>query len=142
SAVTALRNRDLQAAFGFLREAEAVTGPSPFTPELLERLRQLVPCDLVNFCELDHVQHRVIADVASDPGCADDADCEEVAAFWRLRHQHPVCAYRDRTGDFSARKVTDFLTRRQLDRLELFAGAGRSNYEIGVGFPAPPWHTK
>src|SRR4051794_19663989 len=63
--VTALRQADLHATLEFLREAEAVTGPTPFPSELLELLRGLVPCDLVNFCELDRWRKRLICDTHS-----------------------------------------------------------------------------
>ena len=45
--MAALRQADLEAVLDFLREAEALTGPTPFPPELLKRLRGLVPCELV-----------------------------------------------------------------------------------------------
>jgi DNA-binding CsgD family transcriptional regulator len=142
TAVAAIRQSDLQAALDFLREAEAVNGPAPFPPELLERLRRLVPCDLVNYCELDRVQQRLISNTTSTGEYIEDDSDEEGQEFWRLRHQHPACSYQDRTGDFTARKITDFLTRRELRRLELFTEGGRGIFEMGVGLPAPPWHTK
>jgi hypothetical protein len=111
--VSTLRQADLKASLDFLREAEAVTGPTAFPPELLERLRKLVPCDIVNFCELDRERERLICDTHSTGDrFEDDPENEELQLFWRLRHDHPICAYRDRTGDFSARKLTDFTSRR------------------------------
>jgi DNA-binding CsgD family transcriptional regulator len=145
--VAALRQSDLQAGLDFLREAETVTGPIAFPPELLERLRRLIPCDLVNFCELDRQHERVIADTLSTgESFEDDPEDEEQQSFWRLRHQHPICSYQDRTGDFSARKLTDFLSRRDFHRLEIYAEwwreGGRHEFELDAGLPAPPWHTK
>jgi hypothetical protein len=145
--VAALRQADLQAILDFLREAEGVTGPTAFPPELLERLRLLVPCEYVNFCELDRPHRRVIRDTYSTGEVFfDDPEDEELQSFWRLRHQHPICAYQDRTGDFSARKLTDFLSHRDLRRLEIysewFSEGGRLEFELEAGLPAPPWHTK
>jgi hypothetical protein len=121
--VGALRQADLEGVLDFLREAETITGPSAFPPELLERLRELVPCDLVNFCELDRPHRKLIRDTYSTGETfeGDDPDDEELQSFWRLRHQHPICTYQDRTGDFSARRLTDFASLRDLRRLEIFS---------------------
>jgi DNA-binding CsgD family transcriptional regulator len=51
----------------------------------------------------------------------------------------------ERTGDFAAHKLSDFVARRQLHRLEIHAEFFRPNgveYELELGLPAPPWHTK
>jgi DNA-binding CsgD family transcriptional regulator len=131
---------------GFLREAEAVTGPEPFPPELLERLRRLIPADECNFCELDRVQRRLISDVSSSgERSRDDPDSEDQQVYWRFRHQHPTCVYQDQTGDFSARKISDFLDRREYHRLELYTDWYRHwgiEYWLNAGLPAPPTHTK
>jgi DNA-binding NarL/FixJ family response regulator len=146
--VGALRQADLEGVLDFLREAETITGPSAFPPELLERLRELVPCDLVNFCELDRPHRKLIRDTYSTGETFEDDDPEdqELQSFWRLRHQHPICTYQDRTGDFSARKLTDFMSRRDFRRLEIysewFSEGGRHEFELEGGLPAPPWHTK
>jgi hypothetical protein len=35
-------------------------------------------------------------------------------AYWRLRHQHPTCGYRERTNDWtSTRKLSDFVSLRE-----------------------------
>jgi DNA-binding CsgD family transcriptional regulator len=70
-----------------------------------------------------------------------DAEC----TFWRLRHQHPVCVYQDRTLDFAARKLSDFVTRTQLHGLEIYCEFFRPygvEYELDVGLPAAATHTK
>jgi DNA-binding CsgD family transcriptional regulator len=145
--MAALQQADLRASLEFVREAESVTRPIAFTPEVLELLRQLVPCDLVNFCELDRQRERVISDTFNTGERFDgDPDDPEVQAFWRLRHEHPVCAHQDRTGDFSARKITDFMSRRQFHQLEIYSvwwcELGRQEFELDVGIPGAPWHTK
>jgi DNA-binding CsgD family transcriptional regulator len=145
--VDTLRQADLKASLDFLREAEAITGPVAFPPQLLERLRLLVPCNIVNFCELDRERERLICDTHSTGDrFEDDPEDEELQLFWRLRHDHPICAYQDRTGDFSARKLTDFTSRRAFHRLEIYSvwwrELGREEFELEVGLPAPPWHTK
>jgi DNA-binding NarL/FixJ family response regulator len=146
--VGALRQADLGGVLDFLHEAGTITGPRAFPPELLERLRELVPCDTVNFCELDRPHRKLIRDTYSTGETfeGDDPDDEELQSFWRLRHQHPICTYQDRTGDFSARRLTDFASLRDLRRLEIFSErfseGGRFEFELEGGLPAPPWHTK
>jgi len=139
--VVALRQADLSAALDFLREAEAVTEPVAFTPHVLRRLGELVPCDYgPHFCELDRVHQRLIANTDTSERWVEDDPADP---YWRLRHEHPVCWYQEKTGDFSALKVSDFTTLRGLRRLELWEERFRElPYELGVGLPAPPWHTK
>ena len=141
-----LRQSDLEGALGFLREAEAVDGPNGFPSELLDQFRDLVASEAAAFIELDRTRQRLLfAD-----GCAHYYDLEDVPddtgeVFWRLRHQHPVCAWQDRTCRFEARKLSDFLTLRELHRLEIYADYFRPleiEHEICVGLPAPLSHTK
>jgi len=142
-----LRHADFQGALGFLREAEGTTGPDPFPSQLLDRLRELVPCDFVTYCELDQPGRRVLVlDGCSHASEVDAVAPEEgVRTFWQLKHQHPLCAHQAKTGDFAAHKLSDFVTRRQLHRLEIYSEFFRPSgveYELEVGLPAPPWHTK
>jgi DNA-binding CsgD family transcriptional regulator len=142
-----LSPRDLGQALDFLREAEGVDGPDPFPSRLLNGLRELVGCDSVYYCELDRPNERMLF----YDGCARAREMEasppiDVArTFWRLRHQHPVCVYQDCTCDFTARKLSDFVTRTQLHALEIYAEFFQPydvEYELDVGLPAPPTHTK
>lgn len=141
--VAALRQSDLGAALAFLGDAESVTGPSAFPPELLERLNDLVPADFVHFCELDRVHCRLIGDTFSSGVTYHKPGQESVEVYWRTRHEHPVCLHQDRTGDFSARKVSDFASLRDLRKHEIYELRFQElPFELGVGLPAPPWHTK
>jgi DNA-binding CsgD family transcriptional regulator len=143
--VAALRQSDLGAALEFLRDAEAVTGPAAFTAELVDRLGDLVPSEVgPHFCELDRLRQRVIANTSSTEGRVEgDPDEDGRGDYWRLRHQHPTCWYHEQTGDFSARKVSDFVTLRELRRREIWEQRFRElPHELTVGLPAPPWHTK
>jgi DNA-binding CsgD family transcriptional regulator len=145
--VAVLRHADFEGALGFLSEAEAATGPDPFPSELLDRLRELVPCEFVTYCELDQPGKRtLVLDGCSRASEVDTLVLEEgERTFWRLKHQHPLCAHQRRTGDFAAHKLSDFVTRRELHRLEIYAEFFQPygvEYELEVGLPAPPWHTK
>ena len=142
--MSALRQSDLGAALGFLREAEDVTGPTAFPLELIEQLEKLVPADVVHFCELDRVRERAISDTYSvGEDAVDEVEKADPGGYWRVRHEHPTCWHHEQTGDFSARKVSDFVTLRELRRREIYAQRFRHwPYELTVGLPAPPWHTK
>lgn len=137
--VQRLRNADLEGVVRFGGEVAALdeTEQLAFPQHLLESLRDLVGSDYACYCELDRPGRRLLG-VPTVP--------EEVAAvFWRLRHEHPTCSYQDRTGDFSAHKLSDFVTIGQLKRLEIYAAffhvAGVMHH-IDVGLPAPLTHTK
>ena len=51
--MTRLRAADLEAVLSFLGEAQTVDGPAPFTPELLDRLIEIVGCEYASFSEVD-----------------------------------------------------------------------------------------
>jgi DNA-binding CsgD family transcriptional regulator len=110
---------------------------------VLESLRLLVGSEFAGYCELDRVGRRELALVAVPE--AVDGGSDDIEVFWRLRHQYPTCVYEDETADFSSRKLSDFITRRELHRREIYADYFRPagiEYEIGVGISAPMTHTK
>ena len=139
---------DLQATLSFVREAEAVTGPDPFPTELLDELRSLVPSDMVGYDEQDRIQERSI----HFEGCRrrrevdmETPPLEIERVFWLLKHQSPIVIHHERTGDFSPIKLSDYLTPRQLRRLEIHRDFFRPwgiEHRFVVGLPAPLSHTK
>jgi DNA-binding CsgD family transcriptional regulator len=138
----------MEATLGFLREGAAVTGPDPFPSRLLDVLRGLVPSDFVAYSELEERGRRVVAYEACARGREIDAsqpDQELLPAFWQFLHEHPVCAYQARTGDLTAHKFSDFVTRGQWHRLGIYAEYFRFygvEERLVVGFPTPPSHSK
>src|SRR4029453_4851071 len=108
-----LSSSDLGQALRFVREAEDITGDVPFPQELLDSFRELVGCDYVTYCELARPHEPTLFEDGCSRAHEIDAiptpDAERI--FWRLRDQHPVCAYQDATHDFAPRKLSDFLTR-------------------------------
>lgn len=146
--VATLQSADLQATLAFVREAEAVTGPDPFPTALLDRLRELVPSDTVGYCEQDRIDgHQLYYE-----GCARDREAaaarpplDPERLMWLLVNQSPIVIRHERTGDFSPSKLSDFLTRRQLRRLEIHRDFFRLvgiEHRLVVGLPAPLTHTK
>jgi len=140
--VSRLKTPDLQAALAFFEEANSVDGPEPFPQPLLASLRRLVPSDVVTYSELDRVRQVAIWS-EDDPYV--EGDASELETYWRLRHQHPVCHYEDETRDFRAMKISDFVSRAELRRREIYWEWFRPygiEHELSVGLDAPLSHTK
>jgi DNA-binding CsgD family transcriptional regulator len=139
--MTRLRNSDLQAVVEFLGEASSVDGPDPFPRPLLESLRRLVPSDEVVYDELDRVREIVLWE-EEFPG---EVDGPEELSYWDIRNQHPVCRHHEVTGEFRALKLSDFLTRSELRRTDVYWDWFRpcgAEYQMTVGLDAPLSHTK
>jgi DNA-binding CsgD family transcriptional regulator len=145
--VVRLRESDLRAVLESLRDAEAVEGPDPFPPSVLESLTRLIPCDFANFCELDRQRRQVLSDTYStgDRCDDDDLDDDERRLLWRMIDQHPLCTYQARTHRIDAVKISDFFSRRELHRLELYSERLRptgTEDELEVGISSSPRYTK
>jgi DNA-binding CsgD family transcriptional regulator len=142
--VVRLPESDLLGVLEFLREAEAAEGPDPFPPPVLESLTRLIPCEFIVFSELDRQRRRVLSDTISTGerfDGDDDLDDEERHEVWRLLDQHPCCAYQARTRRNDAVKISDFFSRRELHRLELYSERLRPNGtedELEVGISSSP----
>jgi DNA-binding CsgD family transcriptional regulator len=113
-----------------------------FPQHLLESLRALIGSEVCSYSELDRVGRRELAYASTDEPSDGDPG-EEV--FWALRHEWPTCSYEDRTLDFGAHKLSDFVTTRELRRLQIYNDLFRPwglEHEISVGLPSPLTHTK
>jgi len=133
---------DLEGALRFVAEASAETGSDPFPGPVLEHLRRLVGADWAAYCELDRRRRRGIVIVESPEFDVDVVEDERT--FWRIVEHHPLCQAQ-RRGRFDALKLSDFHTRRELHRLEVYADWFRPygiEYELEVGIPSPLDHTK
>jgi DNA-binding CsgD family transcriptional regulator len=139
--VTRLRNSDLQAVVEFLGEASSIDGPDPFPRPLLESLRRLVPSDEVVYDELDRVRETVLWEEIF-PG---ETDGPDEPTYWDVRDQHPVCRHHEVAGEFHALKLSDFLTRSELRRTDIYWDWFHPwgvEYLMTVGLDAPLSHTK
>lgn len=138
-----LRHAELEGVVRLAGEIAALDeGGDPFPEHLLESLRGIVGSDAASYSELDRVGGRFLAGAGVGDMSGDDPG-EEV--FWALRHEWPSCSYEDRTLDFGAHKLSDFVTARQLRRLQIYNDLFRPwrvEYEISVGLAAELTHTK
>ena len=141
-AVPAVASRDVERLLRFVSEAEDLGGEEPFTSEFLVELGRIVEADWIGYNELDCVRRKVHV-FALRPG--DDPDGELDGPTWQLlRDHHPVCRAHER-GDFRTLKVSDFLTRRELHRSQLYNDWFRPaqvEHEIELALPSPQWHTR
>ena len=135
---------DMERVARLGNELAAAEESEAFPSPLLESLRLIVGSEFLSYSELDRVDRRLIAYTES-PLANDDETADAPEDLWRLRQQWPTRMYEDKTGDFSSRKLSDFVTLRELRRREIYADFFRPagvEYEIGVGIPAPLTHTK
>jgi DNA-binding CsgD family transcriptional regulator len=133
--VEALLHREVAQLVAFVHDAAELESRLPFPPELVERLRELVPgADVVTYCELDWERRRVTYE-ADQLGWARDPGVED--AYWELVHQHAVCEYFARTGDFRPRRMSDLLPPREWRSRELYNVVFRPyQYELEVRIPS------
>jgi DNA-binding CsgD family transcriptional regulator len=141
--VARLRHSDLDGVVRAAGELAALveTDEEPFPEPLLESLRVLIGSDAAGYSQLDRVEERSLGTVTV--GGHDRDEPAEAEAFWAFRHEWPSCVYTDRTLDFRPHKLSDFVTTRELRRLQIYTDYLRPyEYEISVGLPAPLTHTK
>ena len=139
--MTRLATSDLRAVLEFLGDATSVDGPDPFPQPLLVALGRLVPNDAMRYCELDRVRRTTIR--LSELSC--EIEGPEEPTYWDIRKDHPVCHQHETTGDFSAAKISDFLTTSELRRTDIYWDWFRPwaiEHELTVGLDAPLNHTK
>jgi DNA-binding CsgD family transcriptional regulator len=138
----ALRRHEVAQLVAFVHDAAEMQSRLPFPPELVERLGELVPAaEIVTYCELDWEQRRVTYEADQDAwtSTADAGD-----AYWQLKHQHAVCEYFARTGDYRPRRMSDLLPLREWRSRELYNLVFRPyQYELELRLPSPrPGYTR
>lgn len=139
-----LTRADAQQLLDFVSEAEGLGGGDPFTEELLVELGRLIEADFVTYTEVDHVHKRSLVYLPR-PGDEDDEDGEIDDDGWERMHEHPVCQRWRRDGQFSALRLSDVITQRELRRTRFYADSCRPwgvEYELKVRLASPPWHAK
>jgi DNA-binding CsgD family transcriptional regulator len=116
--VEALRHREVEQLVAFVHDAAELESRLPFPSELVGRLGALVPAaEIVTYCEIDWERRRVAYE-ADQFAWVRDPDVGD--AYWELKHQHAVCEYFARTGDFRPRRMSDLLPPREWRSRELY----------------------
>jgi DNA-binding CsgD family transcriptional regulator len=113
--VTTFTEADLRSALQFVRDCEAAPTLSAFREQVIG-VGAVVPGMLIGYNEVD-LRAGTVEALLSDPSVA-PPDSEE--RFPSLAHQHPVIAYHERSGDWSAHAISDFLSVSEFHALELY----------------------
>jgi DNA-binding CsgD family transcriptional regulator len=107
--MTRLAAADLEAILSFLEDAQTVDGPAPFTPELLDRLVEIVGCEYASFSEVDdpmRVERRYVACTAEPYVPVDDG-------WWESPRTVELRRYRRANGGRPVIVLADVLNREQ-----------------------------
>jgi len=137
--VERLSPSDLDRVLRFVGEIAAVEQLSEFPVRVLKGLKRLIPCDLVGYNEINPTGGRGL--MVLDPLSLDRSGLEGQMAFQRLVKQHPVLQHHARTGDGRALRISDFLSRDEFHRLDLYAESFRligAEDQLAVALPSPP----
>jgi DNA-binding CsgD family transcriptional regulator len=99
-----------------LRELGELRELADYPGAVVRLLRRLFPCEGSSYNAVDPRSGR--ASFFTDPDDRVFAGGPEI--FARFASQHPLIGHYARTGDGSALRISDFLTRRQLHRTDLY----------------------
>ncbi len=131
-----LQHGDVEALFRAVERTRFLAEAELFPRAALEAVRELVPCPIASFNEVDPRSGRLLA--AIDPP---DYPIPERyhEAFERLAGEHPLIRHLQETGDGSAVKLSDIVSAAEFHRSaiyrEVYAPLG-VEYQISITLPA------
>ncbi len=131
-----LSQADLRGMLAFLRTCETFADVASLRTGMLPVLKGLIRCDHLAYNEVDMatgapfwILHPRDTESAADP-----------EAFVRWVHQHPVVIYHASHAGGKAVQLADFMTRRELHRLELYNDFFKPleiEHQLAITIPAP-----
>lgn len=107
-----LGRADLDATLAFLADIDDLDDEEPYTAAVLARLQGLIAFDAASYQEAD-LQARVFLNVS--PGESD----EDAALYWAVG-PCPIMDYRSRTGDLTAVRMSDIISRVRYHDLPIY----------------------
>jgi len=112
-----LGQRDFEVILDFLKEIYAPVVLSEFPDRLVDNLRQLIPCELATYDEMDPDRH-----ISVDQGSPADMMTPELKnQCWHLvMHEHPVLMHTLQTGDLRAGRISDFYSEPEFRRRAVY----------------------
>jgi DNA-binding CsgD family transcriptional regulator len=122
-------------------ELDHLDDPLPFPPQFLGRLANLIGTDTASYSVLDRSNERLVhqSDWCDGDEFVDGPSDENENPYWRLRDSHPVCSYRERTGDWTiAHTASEFVSRRAFRRTAIWDELYRLegiNHWLDIGLP-------
>ncbi len=144
--MSSVSGRDAAAPLEIVAELDRLDDPLAFPPRFLRLLARLLGTEAATYSELDRRNEVSVLNVfwfgeREFVSVGEDAD-----PYWRLRHSHPCCSFRERTGDWTTvHTVTDFATLQEFRRTaiwnELYREVG-INYWLDMGLPVRHGHTR
>ena len=132
-----MREADVRAMLGLVSDLASLEHPDEFRTAVLPGVRDLVPCEIATYNEVDFQEARMFA--AVDPPGSLIPEAPEI--FVRLGEQNPLITRFQRTRDGRPYKWSDIITRRELHRTELYREAYLPmgvEYQMAIGLPSPP----
>jgi DNA-binding NarL/FixJ family response regulator len=145
--VRVLPERDVAALLAVVGELAGLDAPVAFPPEFVARLGQLVGCDAAAYSVLDRRNEvTVFASWWEDGDTGTAANDAGDNRYWRLRHSHPLCAWRENRWSWTdAHTVSEFASTREFRRTaiwdELYRHEG-VNYWLDIGLPPEHGNTR
>jgi DNA-binding NarL/FixJ family response regulator len=123
-----LTARDLREALRFLAGCDGASGVQAFAASVTAALPAVIPCDVAVF-GMANPRARILQAV-ENPRVTSPADLEVF-----VRHRHPLLAHFATTGEREARRMSDFVTRRELHALPIyneFYAPLRLEHQLGI----------
>jgi DNA-binding CsgD family transcriptional regulator len=133
-----LGSRELENLRIFFEETAVPCDLASFASRVIPAIGRLIPGDLVCHAQIDPVNGHVVTQVvkAGDVDVSVDRD-----AFERYMMGHPVFVHWATSGDDSPVRTSDFVTRREWHRNDLYQYFYKDlacEDSLPVGLPAPP----
>lgn len=136
-----ISERDAAALLEVVGALERLDDPLAFPPGFLALLAPLVGTGGATYSVLDRRNAHGVLLTGWDGGeeLVEIGHTDDAEQYRRLRHSHPLCAYRERTADWvSVHTVSDFASRREFRRTEIWNECYREagiNYWLDIGLP-------
>jgi DNA-binding CsgD family transcriptional regulator len=120
-----------------IHNVREVTDPDDFGSVVLSEVSRLIPAEVLSFNEVDPVvgRFRFMVEPSTFPIPAGSAE-----VLTKYAGEHPLIEYAARTGDGSARRVSDVWTRKQWHDSGIFRefyGPMGIEYQMSIGLPTP-----
>ena len=135
-----VKDTDLRRLLSVLDASRSADAAEGLPATILERARDLVPCDSISLVELDPA--RQSTSLCQSLPALPEEDPEDDRRFWHHYWHCAPCCYPDRSGDLlSITTISDFYTRRQFHNTGMYAyylGPGGVEAEVMVCLSAPP----